>query len=250
MNVTNIDCMGISKDVIVYPPMEETWILQIAQKQIFLDSITPKYISEWAYGFMLCHTELLFDNYIPNRSLLVFPFETRKDNTSNSFQVPLSSIYEVALTNKQNDKVAPNISKINERFHLEDLFKAMRVLNSKHNEELFRALHLGLIMNMAGQIMFITEDVGRHNVLYKLIGWASLNLGEFRNMLFIKTGRVSVTMVDYAFTAGVRILVSTSKPTIQAFRRAKNIGLTLLGDLSVEGLNIYNDVHFLKTVEF
>ncbi len=75
----------------------------------------------------------------------------------------------------------------------------------------------------------VFEDVGRHNALDKVIGWALLNNADFSRCAVFTSGRIAYDMADKVLHAGVPVLVSRSIPTSFALELARKTELTLVG---------------------
>jgi FdhD protein len=88
-------------------------------------------------------------------------------------------------------------------------------------------------------ILYISEDIGRHNALDKLIGKCLKNSIELNDKLLITTGRISSDILIKAGKAGIPVVVSHSAPTNLAINMAKNINLTVIGFVRGNRMNIY-----------
>lgn len=89
------------------------------------------------------------------------------------------------------------------------------------------------------EVLFFTEDIGRHNALDKTIGKA-LQAGSALNRHFLMTsGRVSGEITKKCFFAGVPTIVSHSAPTSMALERAAQFNMTIIGFLRGHRFNIY-----------
>ena len=90
-------------------------------------------------------------------------------------------------------------------------------------------LHAALLVNLAGESVFLREDVGRHNAVDKVIGAAlmaqKLPLSDWT---LVVSGRVGYEIVQKAICAGISALVGVSAPTSLAIELADEFGLTLL----------------------
>ena len=89
------------------------------------------------------------------------------------------------------------------------------------------------------ELLFYNEDIGRHNCIDKLIGWAFLKKINLKDKIIITTGRISALMVIKAVKVAVPILISRSAATWEAVRIAKKFNLALAGFARGSKLNIY-----------
>jgi FdhD protein len=101
-------------------------------------------------------------------------------------------------------------------------------------------LHGAAIFDLDGTMLAIREDIGRHNAVDKLIGYALANamLPLARNIVMV-SGRLSFEIVQKAAAAGVPILAAVSAPSSLAVELAEEIGTTLVGFLRDGTFNIY-----------
>jgi FdhD protein len=101
-------------------------------------------------------------------------------------------------------------------------------------------LHAAGLFTAGGDLVCIREDVGRHNAVDKVVGWA---LREARLPLtghvLLVSGRASFELVQKAAMAGVPMLAAVSAPSTLAMDLAAESGLTLVGFLRGATLNVY-----------
>ena len=112
------------------------------------------------------------------------------------------------------------------------------------NQPVFRrtgGLHGCALFTTAGEFIAIREDVGRHNALDKLLGWALLEgLLPLSNHVLMLSGRVSFEMAQKALAARIAIIAAIGAPTSLAVELAQSSGQTLVAFLKERSFNIYS----------
>ncbi|MBI5050573.1 MAG: formate dehydrogenase accessory sulfurtransferase FdhD [Nitrospirae bacterium] len=90
------------------------------------------------------------------------------------------------------------------------------------------------------EIIVFTEDIGRHNAVDKIIGYAFLENIPLQDKILLLSGRLSSEIAVKAVRAGVPILVSRAAPTDRAVGIARKSNLTMVGFLRGQRFNIYS----------
>jgi FdhD protein len=105
-------------------------------------------------------------------------------------------------------------------------------------------LHAAGLFTAEGELLVLREDVGRHNAVDKVIGWA-LRDGRLplTGHILLVSGRASFELTQKAWMAGLPMLAAVSAPSTLAAELADEAGLTLVGFLRGPSMNIYTAPH-------
>lgn len=246
--------LSTQEDIVAVEEPLEIQVQEFEAKAAYPISVTmrtPGNDEGLALGFLF--TEGLLKNYKQVKS--VFPFGDNKvvvqlqqgvsiqlDKTDRNFYTTSScgvcgkTSIEAIKTNSQF-KIATH-----EKPSKKLLFGLQETLSNQQSLfSLTGGIHAAALFNFSGNLLFIQEDVGRHNALDKLIGEAMKN-GKLplNKHILLLSGRASFELIQKAVMAGISTIVAVGAPSSLAVELAKEHNQTLIGFLKKDGFNVYS----------
>ena len=101
-------------------------------------------------------------------------------------------------------------------------------------------LHAAALLDPDGTVRCVREDVGRHNAVDKVVGWAlRQDLLPLSEAILFVSSRASFELTQKAVLAGIGVLIAVSAPSSLAIDLADQAGLTLIGFARGDSMNIY-----------
>lgn len=225
------DVLAVEKKIKIYVNDEEIVSL----------SASPFQIKELLVGFLMtedilkgdwCPEKIFLENNEKeiNAKVILEGFVSLEGKTITSGCMASVSFIK-DLKTKLNDDISVDTKT------LFNLFKEFQL-----NSTLYRTtgcIHAAALADEK-EILFIAEDVGRHNAVDKVIGWALLNRVPFQGKIMLVSGRISSEMALKTAKWKIPIIVSRTAPTSLAVEIAENVGLTIIGFLRGQRFNIYS----------
>jgi FdhD protein len=163
------------------------------------------------------------------------------ENTSDIESITVKdNMAEVTLL--KEDK-ANGLAKIHSDFKVsrEDIFQGVNaILKSKIYAET-EAIHSAGLFKQGAEPICIAEDVGRHNALDKVIGYALINKVDFSHTFATSTGRMVSDMVAKVCRANIPVVATKTAVTKLAVEIGQECGLTIIGFVRDIGMKVTTD---------
>lgn len=251
-------------DVSVEEPLEIRVVYNLSEKResknISVTMRTPGHDAELAAGFLF--TEGIITSYKQVKAIYSPQAECSRNN-ENIVIVELNDgfIPELMKTERNfyttsscgvcgkgsiDSIKTVSIFKENKRQNaavaLEILYELSEKLQAfQNNFSATGGIHASGLFDLEGNLLVLREDVGRHNALDKLIGYAlSANLLPLDNKILLLSGRASFELIQKAAMAGIAVVAAIGAPSSLAVELAKEFDITLLGFLRNNRFNIYH----------
>tara|TARA_Y100000590_G_scaffold133466_1_gene152602 strand:- start:307 stop:1143 length:837 start_codon:yes stop_codon:yes gene_type:complete len=139
----------------------------------------------------------------------------------------------------KNEKLNLSFPKIKK----EIIMKSPKLLISEQSEfSKTGGIHASSLINESGKVIVTREDVGRHNALDKLIGYAhKKKLIDNHSQFIACSGRLNFELVQKGLMSNIGVMAGVGAPTSLAIDLAKRFGMTLLGFVKNNSFNIYTN---------
>ncbi|MEO2116886.1 MAG: formate dehydrogenase accessory sulfurtransferase FdhD, partial [Methanocaldococcus sp.] len=105
--------------------------------------------------------------------------------------------------------------------------------------EITGSFHWASLFDLKGNKIIFVEDIGRHNAVDKVIGYAILNNYNLNELILRYSGRIHYEIVKKAVNSGLNVIISKSPPTDKAINLAEENNILLIGFARNGRFNIY-----------
>ncbi len=241
-------------EIRLYPPGEEPFL------QISVTMRTPGHDFELAAGFL--HTEGILDSAEQVRAISYCTDPSldgeQQYNIVNVFLRPGVSFDRARLRRNFYTTSSCGVCGkasieaihvrgicpiVNDAFAVDAEIFARLGDGLRHSQSIFEktgGLHASGLFDGEGRLLAIREDVGRHNAVDKLVGYAFLE-GKLplRRRVLMVSGRASFEIMQKAAAAGIPVVAAVSAPSSLACDVARAFGMTLVGFMRAGRFNIY-----------
>ena len=255
----SVDQISIEEplEIIIKYKENNTWI----QNTISVTMRTPGDDKNLITGFLFNEKIIENINYIEDIQSIGNPVgKYNLDNKiivtlNNSKNIDIDKIKRNFLTNSscgvcgktsldtlemiKKDKIVKSLPKIKYKIITEssEILRKNQIEFSKTG-----GIHASGLLDADGNIVALKEDVGRHNALDKLIGYAlRKNLLDVTNQFLACSGRLNFDLVQKALMANISILTGVGAPTSLAIDLANKFDMTLVGFVKEDRFNIYSN---------
>jgi FdhD protein len=101
-------------------------------------------------------------------------------------------------------------------------------------------LHAAALVSASGELLCVREDVGRHNAVDKVVGWAArAGALPLTSCVLLVSGRVSFEVVQKALAARIPVIAAVSAPTSLAVELAEDAGIAIVAFLRGDSMSVY-----------
>ena len=241
-----------------YLVREEPLEIRIGERAISVTMRTPGHDEELAAGFLFtegilsCGAQIasIASGEVANRVTITLADGEEPDPESTQRNFYTTSSCGVCGKASLNAVRVRGIKRLAEgpRIAPELLFElSARLRSGQAVFERTGALHGAGLFRASGELLALREDVGRHNAVDKVIGWALLH-GHMplSDCVLMVSGRGGFEIVQKSVVAGIPILASVSAPSDLAVKLAREFGQTLAGFVRQRRFVIYSGAERLE----
>jgi FdhD protein len=125
--------------------------------------------------------------------------------------------------------------------YAEDVLSSMKnFLNHSEHHKLTRGVHSSALYDLNWERIVFFDEIGRHNAIDKIIGYASSAGISLNDKGILSTGRLSSEIVSKAINVSVPLLISKASPTSFGIELARRYGIIMIGKVRGNGFSLFS----------
>ncbi|MFN8165853.1 MAG: formate dehydrogenase accessory sulfurtransferase FdhD [Bacteroidia bacterium] len=222
-------------------------------KPVSVTMRTPGNDAELAIGFLFTenivrNAENIAEVKHPDSNRIIIHLSDETEFSPESLDRNFYTTSSCGVCGKSSiDSVKQNIHAAGPRNFLSATNAVLLSLPAKLREaqEVFNStggIHASGLFNQNGELLAYREDVGRHNALDKLIGYALLEKINLHDKILLLSGRASFELLQKAAMAGIPLVAAIGAPSSLAVEMANENYITLIGFLKEDRFNVYTGI--------
>jgi FdhD protein len=210
---------------------------------------TPEYIEDMVIGFLASEGiirkyEDIDEIWIQEKTGVVHVNSTKvnpyyKDFQNKRYITSCCGMSRQGFVFVNDALTVKNMKNISTKLTFEDCFRLMS--DMQRNAETFQltgGVHNAALCEVGG-VLLSRMDIGRHNALDKIYGYCLKNNINMKDKIVVFSGRISSEILLKVAKIGCGIILSKSAPTDLALQLAEQLGITTVGFIRNQSLNVY-----------
>ncbi len=216
---------------------EKLFHILVNEKHLLSLFALPNNLEEMVTGFLVSEGVTGYENVKGiRRANCELWVKTREDIPELKPELRSSGCSGIAMYK------APEPVESKQEFNSKVIVNSLEYFKKAKEWKITGGTHFAALISADGRFLQGFEDVGRHNALDKVIGWALMNNHGLADKFVLFTGRLSTGMVMKAARAGIPLLVSNTAVLYQAIHLAEELNITLVGFARGEEFNVYSNL--------
>ena len=210
---------------------------------------SPNQLKEMVLGHLLSEGILKSTNEIDKLTMKKDGTLTLKPNIDAEQRIKMSQRFSRRLVSacgspdyRSLSEIVDGIPKLELTTHVnaEVIYTSVMKLNTiSENFKTTGGVHAAALYSADGRLLFLAEDVGRHNAVDKTIGAGALNKVDFKNVFLVLSGRLTGDLVLKAARMKIPLVASLSAAISSGLDVADVTGVTLVGFVRDKRMNVY-----------
>ena len=112
--------------------------------------------------------------------------------------------------------------------------------------KLTRGVHSSVLLDLHGNEVVFVDEIGRHNAVDKIIGYATKNSIPLQDKMIFSTGRLSSEILYKTIYSGAKVIVSKAAPTSLSVELARKNDIILIANVRNNRFDILNGKEYIK----